>query len=167
MPVTRLHSGRGSSSAILLAAIALVTVAATAPVSAQTCARASAGCSPAPAPALAPAPQSRSAAPRDTAVRDSTAVSEESVDAGRKIFHGRGTCYACHGASLEGGPIAPTLRAHPWKDATGGSLDAIYRIVTHGVPGTVMVSHPGGISDADAQRVASYIWAVSHGHARP
>lgn len=104
---------------------------------------------------------------RDTAPGDSSVASDELITEGRKIFHGRGTCFTCHGASLEGSAIAPTLREHPWKDAKGGSVDAIYQIVTHGVSGTVMVSHPGGISDADARRVAAYIWAVSHGHARP
>lgn len=106
-------------------------------------------------------------APSSDSAAGAPVVDAAVVDAGRKIFHGAGTCFTCHGASLEGSAIAPTLRDHPWKDAKGGSLDAIYQIVTHGVPGTVMVSHPGGISDADARRVASYIWAVSHGRAQP
>ena len=67
------------------------------------------------------------------------------VVAGRQIFHGVGTCFACHGAKLEGTIIAPTLRAHKWRNGDG-TLDAIVRIVTKGVPNTLMVSHPGGIS---------------------
>jgi mono/diheme cytochrome c family protein len=98
---------------------------------------------------------------------DTAAVTPDVIDAGRRIFSGRGTCYACHGPHLEGGPVAPTLRAHTWKDAKGGDLGAIYYIDTHGVPGTVMVAHPGGISDADAVRVASFVWAVSHRGAKP
>ena len=31
------------------------------------------------------------------------------VDAGRKIFHGKGSCSGCHGGKLQGGPIAPAL----------------------------------------------------------
>lgn len=89
------------------------------------------------------------------------------VNAGRTIFHGQGGCFVCHGEKLEGGPIAPTLRAHPWKDAKDGTLDAILSVVMHGVPGTAMVSHPNGISDAEAARVAAYVWAVSHGVATP
>ncbi len=98
---------------------------------------------------------------------DTNAIPPEVVDAGRRVFHGQGTCFACHGPSLEGGPIAPTLRPHQWKDAARGELGAIHFVVTHGVKGTAMVSHPGGISDADAVRVAVYVWAVSHRGAKP
>lgn len=94
-------------------------------------------------------------------------ASPAAIDAGRKIFHGQGNCLMCHGANLEGTPIAPTLQAHDWKDAKGGTYAAIVGVVTNGVPGTAMVSHPGGISDQDVQRVAAYVWAVSHGKAKP
>lgn len=139
------------------------------------------GSAPAPAPAPTPTPSPAAAstpaptaaattsvpAPR-AATGDSTpAVSSAEIAAGRGIFHGAGTCFACHGAALEGGPIAPTLRAHEWKDARGGTLDAIYAVITHGVPNTAMVAHPGGISDADARQVAAYVWAVSQVRAKP
>ncbi len=101
------------------------------------------------------------------ALPDTGAITPEMINAGRAIFHGRGTCFACHGQNLEGGPVAPTLKPHQWKDAKGGEYDAIYYVVTHGVTGTVMVSHPGGISDADAQRVAAYIWAIGHRGEKP
>lgn len=94
-------------------------------------------------------------------------VSPAVIVAGRSIFHGQGGCFVCHGEKLEGGPIAPTLRAHEWKDAKGGSLAAILGVILHGVPGTAMVSHPNGISDSSAVRVATYVWAVSHGAANP
>jgi cytochrome c oxidase cbb3-type subunit 3 len=93
-------------------------------------------------------------------------VTPAAIDAGRTIFHGAGTCFACHGANLEGA-IGPQLTAHEWKDAKGGTFDAIVGIITKGVDGTAMVSHPGGISDAQVQQVAAYIWAVSHGKAKP
>jgi mono/diheme cytochrome c family protein len=102
---------------------------------------------------------------RAQAVADST--SPASVSAGRDIYRGPGTCQVCHGANLEGGPMAPTLKTHPWKDAKGGGYNAILGVVMTGVPGTAMVSHPGGISDEDARRVAAYIWAVSHGKTNP
>ena len=101
------------------------------------------------------------------ALPDTSAISPDMVNAGRKIFHGQGTCFACHGMNLEGGPIAPTLKAHAWKDAKGGELPAIYYVVTHGVSGTAMVTHPGGINDADAVRVAVYVWSVSHHGVKP
>jgi mono/diheme cytochrome c family protein len=101
------------------------------------------------------------------ALPDTSAITPEMVNAGRKIFHSQGTCFACHGMQLEGGPVAPTLKPHAWRDAKGGELSAIFYVVTHGVQGTLMVSHPGGISDADAVRVATYIWSVGHRGAKP
>lgn len=98
---------------------------------------------------------------------DTAAITPQAVDAGRAIFHGRGTCFACHGAQLEGSQLAPTLKAHAWRDAKNGQLDEIVRVVMHGVPSTVMVAFPGGISRADALNVASYIWSVDHRNAKP
>ena len=98
---------------------------------------------------------------------DTIPVTPATIESGRKIFHGAGTCVTCHGAALEGSAVAPTLRAHQWRDATDGELAPIYRVVTHGVPGTLMVSHPGGISDAMAREVAAYIWAVNHRGEKP
>ena len=96
---------------------------------------------------------------------DST--SQAAIDAGREVFHGAGNCFVCHGANLEGGPMAPTLLSHNWKDAKGGGYAAILSVIVNGVPGTAMVSHPSGISHPDAQHVAAYVWAVSHGKAKP
>ena len=106
--------------------------------------------------AQAPAP-----APADTAT-----VTEEIADAGRKIFHGPGTCFACHGAKLQGGPIAPPLLGPKWRNGDG-SFDMILHVLRGGVPGTVMVAHPGGINDAQVIQVATYVFAVSHGLAKP
>ena len=107
----------------------------------------------------------RTAGAQTGSTADST--SPAAIDAGRKIFHGQGNCVMCHGANLEGTPIAPTLLAHDWKDAKGGGYEAIVGVVTNGVSGTAMVSHPGGISDDDVKKVAAYVWAVSHGKAKP
>lgn len=104
---------------------------------------------------------------QQVALPDTNAIPPAMVNAGRKIFHGRGSCLACHGMNLEGGPIAPTLKEHSWKDAKNGDLAAIYYVVTHGVKGTAMVSHPGGISDDDAVNVASYVWSVGHRGTKP
>jgi mono/diheme cytochrome c family protein len=100
---------------------------------------------------------------RGQAAADST--SPAAINAGRDIYHGSGTCQVCHGADLEG-VVGPTLKAHPWKDAKDGGYEAILKVITTGVSGTAMVSHPGGISDAEARQVAAYIWAVSHGKAK-
>ena len=98
-----------------------------------------------------------------TAQPDTSAITPAMVDLGRAIFHGKGTCFACHGQKLEGSQIAPTLKSHAWRDAKNGEFAAIYYVATHGVPGTLMVSHPGGISGAEALAVASYVWSVGQG----
>lgn len=98
---------------------------------------------------------------------DTNAITPAMVDLGRAIFHGKGTCFACHGAQLEGTQLAPTLKAHAWRDAKNGQLDEIFRVATRGVSGTVMVAFPGGISRMEALNVASYIWSVNHRAAKP
>ena len=98
---------------------------------------------------------------------DTGAITPAMIADGRGLFHGAGGCHACHGEKLEGTPIAPTLRAHKWRDAVDGTLPEIYRVITHGVEGTAMVSHPGGMSDAQAIEIASYIWAVNNRGAKP
>ena len=98
---------------------------------------------------------------------DSTAITPATVDLGRAIFHGQGTCFACHGPKLEGSQIAPTLMPHAWRDAKNGDLTEIYHIATHGVPSTLMVPYPGGITPAQAKAVASYVWSVSRGKVKP
>ena len=107
------------------------------------------------------------AARQQPVLPDTNAIPAGMPEAGRRVFHGTGTCFACHGPALEGGPVAPTLRTHAWRDAPGGTLPAIYSVITHGVPGTLMVSHPGGIDDADAVRVAVYVWSVGRGRIAP
>ncbi len=98
---------------------------------------------------------------------DTSAITPATVDLGRAIFHGKGTCFACHGQRLEGTQIAPTLKSHAWRDAKNGDFAEIYRVATHGVPSTLMVANPGGISPAEAMAVASYVWSVSKGKAKP
>jgi len=98
---------------------------------------------------------------------DTTVVTPERVELGRAIFHGQGTCFACHGQKLEGSQIAPTLMPHEWRDAKNGEFAAIYYVATHGVKSTLMVAYPGGISPEQALAVASYVWSVSTGKAKP
>ena len=101
------------------------------------------------------------------AVPDTSAITPAMVELGRAIFHGQGTCFACHGDKLEGSQIAPTLKPHAWRDAKNGEFPAIYYVATHGVPSTLMVAYPGGISAAQALAVASYVWSVGHGKVKP
>lgn len=101
------------------------------------------------------------------AVPDTLSITPAMVDAGRALFHGLGTCFACHGMKLEGTQLAPTLIKKDWKDAKGGDLGNIFSVVTHGVPGTLMVAFPGGISKGDAANAAVYVWSVNHRGAKP
>lgn len=105
----------------------------------------------------------QAAAPATT---DTAVVTDEVTAEGRKIFHGQGTCHACHGSKLQGGPIAPSLLGPKWRNGDG-SFEMILHVLRGGVPGTVMVSHPGGINDAQLLQVATYVYAVSHGLAKP
>ena len=103
---------------------------------------------------------------RKAAVPDAAMLTPAMIDAGRKIFHGPGTCYACHGPNLQGGPIAPPLTGKTWRHITG-TFDAIINRIDEGKPGTLMVSHPGKITEAQVFMVAAYVYAVSHGLAKP
>ena len=98
---------------------------------------------------------------------DTSDITPARIELGRAIFHGQGTCFACHGPKLEGSQIAPTLMPHAWRDAKNGEFAEIYRVATHGVPSTLMVAFPGGISASQALAVASYVWSVSHGKVKP
>jgi mono/diheme cytochrome c family protein len=100
------------------------------------------------------------------AVPDSALLTPQVIDAGRKIYHGQGTCWACHGAKLQGGPIAPALVGQKWRHIDG-SFDAIVDRIDNGLAGTIMVPHPGGITESQIFMVATYIYAVSHGRTKP
>ncbi len=104
---------------------------------------------------------------RQSVLPETGQITKAMINTGRNVFHEQGNCFMCHGPELEGTLIAPTLRDHKWKDAKGGTLPEIHRVVTSGVDGTAMVSHPGGISDAQVVYVAVYVWSVSHGTAKP
>ncbi len=101
---------------------------------------------------------------------DTPNISSAMIAAGRSVFHGAGGCIACHGVSMQGSAIAPPLDkkgSKPWLAAKDGTYEAILNVITHGVPGTIMVSHPNGISDAMAAQVAAYVWAVNHQGVKP
>lgn len=93
-------------------------------------------------------------------------VTTAMVERGRIVYNGAGGCMACHGAELQGGPIAPNLEDSRWRSGDG-SLASILEIIRNGVPGTVMAAYPGGISDAQARAVAAYVWTVNQGQLQP
>jgi len=97
---------------------------------------------------------------------DSSLLTPAIIDAGRKLFHGRGTCSACHGDKLQGGPIAPPLTGPTWRHING-SYNAIVQRIDNGYPGSLMVPHPGRVTEAQIVQLAAYIYAVSHGLTKP
>jgi mono/diheme cytochrome c family protein len=105
--------------------------------------------------------------PQGAVQPDTSAITPATVELGRAIFHGQGTCFACHGQNLEGSQIAPTLKPHAWRDAKNGAFAEIFRVATHGVPSTLMVAYPGGITPTQALAVASYVWSVGQGKVKP
>jgi mono/diheme cytochrome c family protein len=95
-----------------------------------------------------------------------TVSEQDVVTEGRKIFHGHGLCYACHGGRLQGGPVAPPL-VGAGRDLSDTSFAYILHVVRAGAPHTPMVADQGGISDGEALQVANYVWAVSNGKVVP
>lgn len=103
---------------------------------------------------------------RDVPAASDADVTEAMINAGRPVYHGAGTCFACHGQKLEGGPIAPSLTDDTWKSGNG-DYASILEVVRNGVEGTAMAAYPGGISDEQARQVAAFVWAVAQGKAGP
>jgi mono/diheme cytochrome c family protein len=99
-------------------------------------------------------------------VPDSSLLTPAVIDAGRKVFHGAGSCSGCHGDKLQGGPIAPALTGAKWRHIDG-SFEAIVDRVNSGLAATLMVPRPGGITETQVFMVATYIYAVSHGQVKP
>lgn len=110
---------------------------------------------------------STAAAQSGGAEPDTSAITPAMLSSARTIFHGKGACFACHGMNLEGTQVAPTLVKKAWKDARGGDLSAIFNVISRGVPGTVMVAYPGGVSRAEAIALASYIWSINNRKEKP
>jgi len=100
------------------------------------------------------------------AAADTAVLSDQVINAGRTIFHGTGTCHACHGDDLQGGPMAPSLRGPKWRHIDGSFGQMLQRI-REGRDGTLMVALPGDISGPEALQVATYVWAVSQGKTKP
>ena len=66
-----------------------------------------------------------------------------------------------------GTQVAPTLKAHAWRDAKNGDYAAIIEVINKGVSSTAMVSLPGGITREEATSVAAYIWSVNNRKVKP
>lgn len=113
--------------------------------------------------ALAGAPRTARAQAVTPTPLDSASVTPQLIQAGRKLYRGKGGCVVCHGEKMEGTAVAPPhRRASGWKYARDGTMEELARVIVDGVPGTVMVPRPNGIARADAVPLAAYIWSVNH-----
>ena len=128
------------------------------------CVGAAAACHQTPAAESAPPP-----APveyRATIAQPDTVSEQDVLTEGRKVYHGQGLCYGCHGGRLQGGPVAPPL-AGPGRNVADTSFAYILHIIRAGEPHSPMVSNQGGIDEGQMVQVANYVWAVSNGKSVP
>ena len=94
-------------------------------------------------------------------------VTAAAITQGDSIFHGKGNCYACHGANAQGA-VGPNLTDAEWLHSDG-SYDAIVKQITTGVPQAesksgIMMPPKGGstITDDQVKAVAAYVYSLSH-----
>jgi mono/diheme cytochrome c family protein len=105
---------------------------------------------------------------RSAAAQSSAPVTPAAIAKGDTVFHTKGNCYACHGATAEGGAVGPNLTDAEWIHSDG-SYDAIVKQVLAGVTkeqaknGIPMPPKGGStIADDEVKAVAAYVYALSH-----
>ncbi len=96
------------------------------------------------------------------ALKSPLPASPETVEKGKTIYEGKGTCINCHGVSGRGdGPGAATLNPSPrvfrshgfWKHRSEGE---IFWVIKYGSPGTGMIPFGGMLSDEEIWTVMQY-----------
>jgi putative heme-binding domain-containing protein len=79
--------------------------------------------------------------------------------AGERSF--RSQCAACHAPDASGGVVGPSLSSGAFKH--GGSDEALFRVITKGVPGTAMTAFPLG--GREVWQIIAFLRAVNIGKA--
>ncbi|MGZ8421847.1 MAG: c-type cytochrome [Nitrospira sp.] len=88
--------------------------------------------------------------------------SPDSIEKGKALYHGKGTCFNCHGQEGAGdGPVASQLNPSPrnfqhhgfWRHRTEGE---IFWVIKHGSPGTSMVGFAGQLTDEEIWSIIQY-----------
>jgi mono/diheme cytochrome c family protein len=108
------------------------------------------------------------------ALRSPLADSEEAVEHGKGLYHGRGTCFTCHGPSGHGdGPAAMGLEPPPrnfhhrgfWRHRSEGE---IFWVIKNGSPGSGMVGFGAVLTDEEIWSIIQYerSFAGDHGPRR-
>jgi mono/diheme cytochrome c family protein len=96
--------------------------------------------------------------------------SPETVQKGRALYSGKGTCFNCHGTGGGGdGPVAASLDPAPrnfqhhgfWRHRTEGE---IFWVIKHGSPGTSMIGFGDQLSDEEIWAVIQYERTFSGSH---
>jgi mono/diheme cytochrome c family protein len=101
-------------------------------------------------------------------------VTLDLVRAGDGVFHGKGNCFACHGADGEGLPNAGSALTLS-LNFIPSELAAIDSVIMFGIPESVTrsaIAMPprGGKSDLSTDEtlaVAAYVWAISQVRGEP
>jgi mono/diheme cytochrome c family protein len=100
--------------------------------------------------------------------------SPETIERGKALYAGKGTCINCHGAEGDGnGPVAAQLNPSPrnfqhhgfWRHRTEGE---IFWVIKHGSSGTSMIGFADQLTDEDIWALIQYerTFAKGHGHGR-
>jgi putative heme-binding domain-containing protein len=79
--------------------------------------------------------------------------------AGAQSF--RSQCAACHGPGASGGVVGPSLTTGTFKN--GGSDEALFRVITKGIPGTAMTAFT--LNGREVWQLIAYLRAVNIGKA--
>ena len=98
--------------------------------------------------------------------------SPEVIEQGKAVYHGKGTCFNCHGVDGDGkGTAAANLNPAPrnfqhhgfWRHRTEGEL---FWVIKNGSPGTAMIGFGPVLSDEEIWALIQYerTFAGSHGH---
>lgn len=105
------------------------------------------------------------------ALRSPLPASQEIVEKGKALYHGKGTCFTCHGVDGDGtGPGGAQLNPSPrnfqhhgfWRHRTEGE---IFWVIKHGSPGTGMIGFGQVLADDEIWSLLQYerTFAGMHG----
>ena len=96
--------------------------------------------------------------------------SPETVEKGKALYNGKGTCFNCHGKDGMGnGPAAAGLDPAPrnfhhhgfWRHRTEGE---IFWVIKHGSPRTSMIGFGNQLSDEEIWSLIQYERSFAGGH---
>ncbi len=101
-------------------------------------------------------------------------VTLDLVRAGDSVFHGKGHCFACHGADAEGLPDAGSALTLA-VNFVPSDVEAIDSIIVYGIPeritrSAIAMPARGGKSDLSTDEclaAAAYVWVISQVQGEP